>query len=102
MDISDTKDAYRLRIDIPGVPKEQIEVRVDGNILTLKGEKKSETVEKDENYFRRERVYGTFLREISLPQNVDAERIKATNKDGVLIVEIPKSEKAKQKQIKVD
>ena len=102
VDISETKNAFRLRVDIPGVQKDQIEVRVDGNILTLKGEKKLETTQEDEKFFRRERSNGAFLREIALPQNVDEDKIRASNRDGVLIVEIPKSEKAKEKQIKID
>ncbi len=102
VDISETKDAYKIKVDMPGIPKDQIEVQVTGNVLTLKGEKKPEMEQKDETFFRRERVFGSFLREIALPQNVDAEKIKATSINGVLTVELPKSEKSKQKLIKVE
>jgi HSP20 family protein len=102
VDISETKDAYKLRVDMPGIPKDQIEVQITGNVLTLKGERKKETEEKGETFFRKERLFGSFYREITLPQNVDADKIKATNKDGVLSIEIPKSEKSKQKLIKVE
>jgi HSP20 family protein len=102
VDIHETEDGYIVKADLPGMKKEDIQIDLKNSTLTLKGEKKfEETVSKD-NYVRTERAYGTFVRSFTLPHNVDAEKIRASYKDGVLELALPKKEEAKPKQIKVE
>ncbi len=102
VDIVETKDNYKVRAEMPGIPKDDIEISVSGDVLTIKGEKKQEKEEKDSNFYKRERVYGMFQRQLVLPQDIEADKIKANYKDGVLEVTIPKGEAAKPKKIKVE
>jgi len=102
VDIYEKNDSVVVKAEIPGVEKEQISVEVKDGILTLRGERKFERDVKEESYHRIERSYGTFLRSFSLPVSVDQEKVKATFRDGVLEVELPKKEQAKPKQVKVD
>jgi len=102
VDIYEKNDAVVVKAEIPGVEKDQISVEVKDGILTLRGERKFERDVKEESYHRIERSYGTFLRSFSLPVSVNQEKVKATFRDGVLEVELPKKELAKPKQIKVD
>lgn len=102
VDIHDEKDAIMVKADIPGVNKEDIEVSVRDGVLTIRGEKKEESETKKEGAVRVERFYGSFLREIELPSAVDDAKVKATYKDGVLALVLPKKEEAKPRQIKVD
>ncbi len=101
VDIAEHKDNYLVRADLPGLRKEDVNVTLQDNFLTIRGEKKHETESKDANYYRRERVYGTFSRVIELPTSVDAKKIEASFKDGVLHITLPKSEEAKPKEIDV-
>ena len=101
LDISEDKNNFIVKVDLPGLKQEDIDISVSGNILTIKGERKKEEESKDKNYYRRERFYGIFSRSISLPNYVDTNKIEASYKDGVLEVLIPKTEVAKPKQIKV-
>lgn len=98
---SDENNVY-VKADLPGLKKEDISVTIDDNILTVKGERKFEKEEKNKQYHLTERSYGVFERSLSLGTNVDASRIKANYKDGVLDITIPKSEKTKAKQIAVE
>ncbi|MBU0632165.1 Hsp20/alpha crystallin family protein [bacterium] len=95
--------AYHMDIDLPGVKKEDISVKVENNILTLKGERKTKEETKKEDYYKVESSFGSFMRSFTLPENVDAENIHAENKDGVLEITLPKkSSKSKTaKQIKI-
>jgi len=102
VDIYEENDAVVVKAELPGVEKDQISVEVKDGILTLRGERKFERDVKEESYHRIERAYGTFLRSFSLPVSVDQDQVKATFRDGVLEVELPKKEQAKAKQIKVD
>ena len=102
VDIHENDDSFVVKADLPGVNKDDIQIDLKDNTLTLKGEKKFENKVSKDNYIRVERSYGTFVRSFTLPQNVDAEKIKATYKDGVLELTLPKKEEAKPKQIKVD
>jgi len=102
VDIYEKNDSVVVKAEIPGVEKDQISVEVKDGILTLRGERKFERDVKEESYHRIERSYGTFLRSFSLPVSVDQEKVKATFRDGVLEVELPKKEQAKPKQVKVD
>ena len=102
VDIYERNDFVVVKAELPGVEKDQISVEVKDGILTLRGERKLERDVKEESYHRIERAYGSFLRSFSLPVSVDQDKVKAKFKDGVLEVELPKKEKAKPKQIKVD
>lgn len=102
IDIDDTKDAVIVKADLPGMKKEEIDVSVDGNTLLIKGERKHESEQKENGYVRTERAYGSFYRELTLPNFVDSSKLKATYKDGVLELTLPKKEEAKPKKINVE
>ncbi len=101
VDIYETEDSYKLSADLPGINRDDIQIDIKDNTLTIKGEKKFEDKVSKDNYVRVEREYGTFTRSFALSENVDPENIKANYKDGVLEVTLPKKEEAKPKQIKV-
>ena len=101
IDVIEEKENFLVRADLPGLSKEDVTVSLQDNYLTIRGEKKHETETKEANYYHRERVSGTFLRTVGLPTTVDAKKIEASFKDGVLQVRLPKSEAAKPKQIEV-
>ena len=101
MDVVEEKDNYLVKADLPGLSKDDVSVTIQDNFLTVKGERKYDAEKKETNYYHRERVHGTFLRTIELPARVDAGKILATFRDGVLHVTLPKSEEAKPKEIKV-
>jgi len=102
VDIHETKDAFLLMAELPGVKQEDVEVSVEGDTLTLKGERKREAEVKEDQYHRIERSYGRFERSILLPSVVDPNRVKATYRDGVLEVQLPKKEEAKPKAVKIE
>jgi len=101
MDVSETKDDLVIKAEMPGMNKEDVKISIHDNVLTLKGEKKQEKEEKDANYHRIERSYGSFCRSFTLPTSVKADKVKATYKDGVLNVTLPKTEEAKPKEIPI-
>ncbi len=101
VDIYETKDAVCVRAELPGVDKDAVHVEVKEGVLSLRGERKFEKEVKEESYHRIERSYGTFHRSFSLPSSVDAEKVTARMKDGVLEVDLPKKEQAKPKQINI-
>jgi|WetSurMetagenome_2_1015567.scaffolds.fasta_scaffold44379_2 HSP20 family protein len=101
VDILEQDGGYELVADLPGLKKEDIKIEIENNMLTLKGEKKLEEEKKDKSYRLSERYYGEFVRTFALPENVDRDGIVAEFKDGVLTLEIPKTEKAKPRQIEV-
>lgn len=101
VDIYETGESVVVKAELPGLAKEQVGIEVKDGVLTLKGERKVEKDVKEENYHRVERAYGTFQRSFSLPATVEQEKIRATLKDGVLEVTLPKKEQAKPKQITV-
>ena len=101
VDIYETKDAICVRAELPGVDKNAVNVEVKEGVLNLRGERKFEREVKEENYHRIERSYGTFHRSFTLPSSVDAEKVTARMKDGVLELDLPKKEQAKAKQIKI-
>lgn len=102
VDIHETKDSFLLMAELPGVKQEDVEVSVEGDTLTLKGERKREAEVKEDQYHRIERSYGRFERSILLPSVVDPNRVKATYRDGVLEVQLPKKEEAKPKAVKIE
>jgi len=101
VDIYEEKDNFVIKADLPGIKQEDIKVSLNNNTLTLKGERKVETEEKHKGYYRTERSYGEFYRAFQLPAEVDSEKIKAKYKDGILEIDVPKSEKAKPKEISI-
>ena len=102
IDIYDSKDTLLIKAELPGVNKEDIELSVHNNVLTIKGEKKQEKETNEKGFVRSERFYGSFNRTISLPADVDAGKVQAEFKNGVLNVTLPKKEEAKKQQIKID
>ena len=101
IDVVEEKDRYIIKAELPGLSRDDVNVTLENNYLTIRGEKKHETEEKSANYYHKERAYGSFSRTIELPTTVDAQKINAHFKDGVLQVTLPKSEAAKPKQIEV-
>jgi HSP20 family protein len=101
VDLFEEKDDIVVKAELPGIEKEQIEVNVTDHHLTIKGEKKKEEEIKEKDYYRCERSYGSFLRTLELPREVKADNVKATFKNGVLEVRLPKTEEAKAKESKV-
>jgi HSP20 family protein len=100
IDISDEKDHYLVKADLPGVSKDDIKISVQDNVLTIRGERKHESEKKEKNYYRLERAYGAFERRLTLG-DVKSEAISAKYQDGVLEVVIPKAESAKPRNIDV-
>ncbi|QUD87757.1 Hsp20/alpha crystallin family protein [Phenylobacterium montanum] len=101
MDMAETKDGLELTAELPGIDEKDVEVTVADGVLTLRGEKRFESEEKDKNYHFVERGYGGFARSVQLPDGVKAEAIKATLNKGVLKVTIPMAAKAEPKKIAV-
>ena len=101
LDIYEDKDKYVAKSELPGMKKEDIDVSLDGNTLTISGERKREEEKKEGDTYRSERYFGRFQRTVTLPAAVDANKIQAIYKDGVLTVTVPKTEEAKPKQIEV-
>src|SRR5574341_2252688 len=102
VDVHETKEGFQLQVELPGVKQEDIQVSIVGDTLTLKGERKRETEVKEDQYHRIERSYGAFQRSLVLPSVVDSTRVKATYRDGVLQILLPKKEEAKPKEIKIE
>lgn len=100
VDITENDDEFLIKAELPEVNKEDIDVNVDNGVLTLSGERKSES--RDEKEHRVERFYGSFSRSFSLPENVSSDAIRAESKDGMLYLHLPKSEQEKPKKIQVD
>ena len=101
VDIYEDDDEVVLKAELPGMKKEDIDVRVENNILTLHGQRKREKEDKENGYFRSERAYGTFSRSFTLQTTVDVKKISASYKDGILTVQLPRLEETKPKQIDV-
>jgi HSP20 family protein len=101
VDIYETENELVLKADLPEVSEKDIDIHVENNMLTVRGERKFEQKVKEENYLRIERSYGSFSRSFSLPNTVDNEAIKAEYKNGVLTVFMPKRAESKPKQVKI-
>jgi HSP20 family protein len=100
-DVSETEEALTVRAELPGIEQKDIDISISDGILTIKGEKKHEKEEENACYHTVERRYGTFSRTMRLPTEVDAEKVDATFKDGVLSVTLPKSETSKPRKIEI-
>jgi HSP20 family protein len=102
VDIFEENDAIRIVAEIPGVKREDLKISLEGNLLTIHGTKQQEAEEKTERVHRYERTYGAFERSFTLPSSVEPKDIKANYDNGVLTVTLPKSERAKPRQIEVE
>jgi len=102
VDIVERDSEYEVRMELPGVRKDDVRITIDNSVLTIRGEKKQESAEEEKGYRRVERSYGSFLRSFTLPTTVRAEKIEAVVTDGVLTVRLPKAEEARPKEIEVN
>jgi HSP20 family protein len=102
VDIFETENELVLKADLPDINEKDLDVRVENNMLTVRGERKFEKKVEKESYLRVERAYGSFSRSFSLPNTVNTEAINAEYKNGVLTVELPKRAESKPKQVKVN
>ena len=102
VDVYEDEHNVTLKIEVPGIDEKDIDVRVENNTLSVHGERKFEKEEKEENYRRVERQYGSFTRTFTLPSTVDAEKIQANYDKGMLKIQLAKKAEAKPKQIKVN
>ena len=102
LDLYDEKDRFLVSVELPGMKKDEINVSFQDGVLTVSGERKHEHEGKEGQTFRSERYFGKFQRSVTLPASVDAAKINATYKDGVLTLDLPKAEEAKPKQIQVN
>lgn len=101
VDIFDKDDAIVIHAELPGVKKEDVAIEVKDNVLTLGGERSESKEIKEDKYYRKERTFGSFHRAFSLPAAINPDTIKATFRDGILEIEIPKPEEQKPKQVKI-
>jgi HSP20 family protein len=102
VDVYEDEHSVTLKIEVPGIDEKDIDVRIENNVLTVHGERKFEKEEKEENFRRVERQYGSFTRTFTLPTTVDAEKVSANYDKGILKIALPKKAEAKPKQIKVN
>ena len=102
VDVVESKEQTLLKVEIPGVKPADFAISIENDTLTVKGERRQEVEATEEGYTRMERAYGTFQRSMILPPTVDADKVKATYRDGVLEIRLPKKEEAKPKSIQVE
>ena len=102
VDVYENETGLTLKLEVPGIKQEDLDIRVENQTLTVKGERRFEASEKEENFHRIERRFGTFTRSFTLPQMVDTGKVNATYENGVLNIAIAKKAEAKPKQIKVE
>ena len=101
IDISEDENSITVRAEVPGCRAEDVDISVQGNILMITGEKRQEKEEKEADYHVVKRSYGSFLRSVQLPKEVQSDKISASYKNGILRITLPKSEEAKKKEIKI-
>jgi HSP20 family protein len=102
MDITETESFIEITADLPGIEKKNIQISVSDDILSIRGEKDVKLEEKDKNFYRRERTYGSFRREVVLPAEVESDKADASLKNGVLKINIPKKVDSKRKSKKIE
>jgi HSP20 family protein len=100
-EVKETKEGFVFTADVPGVAEKDLQVALSGNRLSVSGKRESEKTEQDDTYYATERSYGSFLRSFTLPEGIDADKIRAELKNGVLNLTIPKSPEAQPKKIAV-
>jgi len=101
VDIFETEKELVLTAEIPGVDEKDVEIKIEDNTLSLKGERKFEKETKEENYHRIERSYGSFYRAFTLPNSIDPEKIQATHENGVLKITMPKRDELQPRKVKI-
>jgi HSP20 family protein len=101
VDIAETEKEFSIKVEIPGISREDVKITAENGVLTIKGERKQEKEEKGKKFHRIERSYGCFTRSFTLPENVDETKIEATFKDGMLKIQIPKTDEDKPKAIDI-
>ena len=101
VDIAERESEYVVKVELPGVSKDDVRITLEDALLTIRGEKKQEKESKEASYHRMERSYGSFQRSFTLPASVKADRIEASYRDGILTVTLPKADEARRKQIEV-
>jgi HSP20 family protein len=101
VDVVEYPDRFRVECDLPGLEMKDIDVSIGSGVLTIKGEKKEEKVSEKAKVYRKETWEGTFQRTVSLPATVDPDKVEATYRDGVLVIELPKKEEAKTRKIEL-
>jgi HSP20 family protein len=101
MDLLETENDFVLRADLPGLSESDVNIELENNVLTISGERKSETEERKEGYYRVERASGSFSRSLTLPDGIDPDAVKATFERGVLEVRIPKPEERKPRKVAI-
>ena len=101
LDVSENDDSVVVKAEVPGVSADDLEITIDDGALVLSGEKKNESEERKEGYYRSERVFGSFRRSITLPESVDPDKVSGSYEDGVLVVTLEKTPAAKPKRVKV-
>ncbi len=101
INVTEDKDNYRIRAELPGIKADELDISITGNSISLSGERKIPEEDRNAKYHRREREAGTFQRMVSLPGDVEVEKVEAKCADGVLTVVLPKAEAAKPRQITV-
>jgi HSP20 family protein len=102
LDVSETDDAVRVTAELPGIQAKDVDISLTEDLLTIRGEKKSEQSQMKSDCHRVERSYGLFTRTVRLPAELDADKVEATFKDGVLTITMPKREEAKTRKVKVE
>jgi HSP20 family protein len=104
IDVHETKDDFVLSLEIPGVTEKDVHISITGDLLTIKGERRFEREAENSGttYHRVERLYGKFERSVQLPTMVATDKVKATYRDGVLTVKLPKAEEVKPREVKID
>ena len=101
LDVYEEEDKFVVKAELPGMKEDDVDVSVNGNTLTIKGEKKSETEKKEETYHYSERTFGSFFRSVKIPTNVDGDKIEAHYEHGVLEISLPKLAESKPRKIEV-
>jgi HSP20 family protein len=101
IEIYEEKDDVVVKAELPGMKREDLELNISDNLLTIKGEKKKEEEVKEKGYYYSERSYGSFTRTVEIPKDVQTDKVRASFKDGVLEIRIPKTEEAKRKEVKI-
>jgi len=102
VDVHETKDDFVLSFDLPGVTEKDVHISITGDLLTVKGERRFEREGDGDTYHRLERLYGRFERSVQLPTMVQTDKVKATYRDGVLTMTLPKADAVKPREIKID
>ena len=101
-DVSETPEHLILRLEVPGMKRDDVKISVENNVLTVRGEKRQESAQENESWYRTERSYGAFERSFSLPPHVDPDNVRASLDSGVLTVKLPRREEARPREIPIE